>query len=101
MQGTPLKKIQRRKGTFGGYIVLGLQYAGPSGPGWWYVTILQPGRDPVHDYWVDDAAVIREASCRMDYGGQLLFERSLDPIVVIPEESQAILDAIQYWNSAP
>lgn len=100
MQETSLTKIQRRKGTFGDYTVLGLQYSGASGPGW-YVTIWQNGRDPVHDYWVDDATAIREVSCRMDYGGHLLFERFLDPIVVVPEESRAILDAIQCWNCAP
>lgn len=101
MQETSLKKIQRRKGTFGDYIVLGLQYAESSGPGW-YVTIWKNGCDPVRDYWVDDAtATLREVSCRMDYGGHLLFERFLDPIVLVPEESRAILDAIQYWNSAP
>jgi hypothetical protein len=100
---TSLTKIQRRAGTFGGYTVLGLQYAESGGRSGWYVTVCKNGRDPVHDYWVGDVttAVIREASCRMDYGGHLLFERLLDPIVLVPEESRAILDAIQFWNSAP
>jgi hypothetical protein len=101
---TSLTKIQRRTGTFGDYTVLGFQYAESSGRSGWYVTVWKNGRDPVHDYWVDDAttaAAIREVSCRMDYGGHLLFERFLDPIMLVPEESRAILDAIQCWNLAP
>ena len=88
------KQIDRRIGSFSGYIVTGIQFQAPDGETGWQISSW-PFTDPVHDYWVDGDKFYR---MRIDFDIGRTFE-IFGEANVDPKEKDAIREAIRNWAS--
>ena len=88
------KQIDRRIGSFSGYIVTGIQFQAPDGETGWQISSW-PFTDPVHDYWVDGDKFYR---MRIDFDVGRTFE-IFGEANVDSKEKEAICEAIRTWES--
>lgn len=91
-------KRMYRKGTLGGYTVVGFQYEDQTGETAWHITAW-PNADPIHDYWVSEQRFY-SMSIHFFYRGtnRTLIEVFDEIKALDPGEKLAVLKAIAEWE---